>query len=265
MERLRRLVLLVALLGVLAGVSILLNFTPLNPTHRRYSSETPLTTGQGSANQLGDTAERILSIDLRLPNNNDPSQLQCLCSRASDKNGRKCRSCLLVSSDLVTFRLPDFVGNNWIADSKNVQILTTTDQLRDYLVAAQALKWAVWIYVRVDTQVDEPLETQVRSTGGGIVRYFTVPGYADPLDASARQILVVSIAALGLLLLVEFRTWRLGGHFWGGVPASPSQPRRPVDPSGKAARSTDTAEDFLRKSRDRHRTQIDEEDSRDDF
>ncbi len=63
----RRLLFPLALAGIILCGVLLLNFTASNPTHRRYSSQTPLTTGQGTGAKIGQDAERILSKDLGIP------------------------------------------------------------------------------------------------------------------------------------------------------------------------------------------------------
>jgi hypothetical protein len=57
------------LIALTACVVLLLNFTAPNPTGRRYSSESPLMTGQGSAQQIGLSAERVLARDLGIARN----------------------------------------------------------------------------------------------------------------------------------------------------------------------------------------------------
>lgn len=74
MKRALQLVFNVALGVFIVSVVLLLNITAPNPTHRRYSSQMPLTTGQGNGKSIGDSAEVILAADLNLPNNNAPDQ-----------------------------------------------------------------------------------------------------------------------------------------------------------------------------------------------
>jgi hypothetical protein len=69
LKTIRRLVFLATLGGMILCGVLLLNFTASNPTHRRYPSQTPLTTGQGTGVVIGLDAERILAKDLGLPPN----------------------------------------------------------------------------------------------------------------------------------------------------------------------------------------------------
>jgi hypothetical protein len=249
MKRPRRILLIVFQLIAAASILLLLNVTAPNPTHRRYSSETPLTTGQAGPQEIGASAERILSKDLGLPNNNDADQLQCICRRDSDSKRSYCRACLAVVQSVSSYRIPDFVGRDFIAESKNTQGLPYTgrevDQIRDYMNAARTMRRPLWVYVRINTDVAPEFAAQVNSTGGGLVYYFTVPGYADPIDSAART---------GLLVAFGGRSQR---RFISIALPSPKQP--PVDdPLNKAVRKTETAKTFMQRSKEHHRGQIDQ-------
>src|SRR5258708_34300875 len=94
MKRLRRTIAVLAFASFAICVLLLLNVTAPNPTGRRYSSEMPLVTGQGTSNDIGTDGERIMAKDLRLPSNNDPDQLQCICPNPSSKAPSGCRVCI---------------------------------------------------------------------------------------------------------------------------------------------------------------------------
>jgi hypothetical protein len=257
MKRLRFILIILFQLIAVISILLLLNVTAPNPTHRRYSSETPLTTGQAASQEIGASAERILSKDLGLPNNNDADQLQCICRRDSDSKRSYCRACLAIVQSVSSYRIPDFVGPNFIAESKNTQGLLyagrEVDQIRDYVAAARMLRRPLWVYVRTNTDVAPEFATLVNSTGGGLVYYFTVPGYADPIDSAGRTGLLV--AGIGLILLVVFGR-RSQRRFIRIASPSPKQP--PVnDPLNKAVRKTETTEAFIQRSREHHRRQID--------
>ena len=153
MKLYRRLAFVIATLVALVCIVLLLNFTAPNPTGRRYSSASPLTTG--NAQGIGLSGEQILAQDLHLPRNDDPDQLQCICnSPALVPN--QCNSCFAVSSTVTSYRRPDFVAPNFIAESKNRQNLLYTysdqvDQITDYVTAALLLRRPLWVFVRVDT------------------------------------------------------------------------------------------------------------------
>ncbi len=208
MKRIRHILQLLALGGLVISVVLLLNTTAPNPTGRRYSSQTPLTTGQGRNEDIGGDAERILAADLRLPNNNDSDQRQCICGASAVAPPRECRSCIVSLPSVQTFRRPDFVASGFIAESKNRLSLPISDhelwsQIEDYANAARALGRPLWLYVRVDSEVDPAYLPLVEATGGGVVRYFTVAGYVDPVDQAAHKGLMGSGVALAVLSLPE--------------------------------------------------------------
>ncbi len=59
-----RVLFIICVVNIFISSVLLLNITAPNPTHRRYSSEVPLTTGQGASRDLGDSGERTLAKDL---------------------------------------------------------------------------------------------------------------------------------------------------------------------------------------------------------
>jgi hypothetical protein len=248
LKTIRRFVFLSALAGMILCGVLLLNFTASNPTHRRYSSQTPLTTGQGSAGAIGLDAERILAKDLGLTPNDRAGQRKCICeSGATFKN--ECNSCFITLPGITGFRRPDFISPKFIAESKNQQDLLYTardfDQIRDFAQAAKALHIPLWVYIRVDTTIDSPYKDLVKSTGGGIVRYFTVPGYQDPTDQAAQTGLVVCAALFSGTLLIELRP-----H----VRVSGPRPRR------SAQQSVQDGEDFVQKVRSKALSRLDKHD-----
>ncbi len=244
----------VAFIILAVSVLLLLNVTAPNPTGRRYSSEIPVTTGQGSTDLIGSDAERILAADLHLPNNNDAGQRQCLCSQtqyASTTPGQ-CNVCLAYSAHIANFRLPDFVGDGFIADSKNVRELSVTSlntfqQLSDMAQVARDNNLALWIFVRVNTRVDSEYRALFDGLRGGILPYFAVPGYVDPVDSAAQIGLL-----LALLLIAALLAW---GWLTKPRPAPKPQSvqeKKPEDPLQKA----DEAQEFARRMKDRARGKI---------
>lgn len=256
MRRIRRLLFLLSLLTILVCIVLLLNFTAPNPTGRRYSSASPLTSGQASPQAIGDDAERILAIDLGLPNNNAPDQRVCICnSTQGTPPTSECRVCLTTQPIEGSFRRPDFIGADYIAESKNARNLLYTqedrvEQITDYVTAARALNQPLWLYIRVNTVLDPAFTALVNTTGGGVVRYFSVPGYLDPVDQAAQVGLVV--ASLGLIL-----AW-----WWFAPFTRKRTPPKPRDPLQKSVSSVDKTEDFAKAAKDRLRTKIDTEDAR---
>lgn len=255
MRTLCRLLLVTALIIGVVCVVLLLNITAPNPTGRRYSSEIPLTTGEGSAGEIGGDGERILGADLRLPNNNLPDQKKCVCGAPAPAPGG-CNVCVAHSPLIANFRIPDFVSPNFIAEAKNVQrLLTTQDrnyqQISEIAAAARAANMPFWLYVRVDTFVDPAFTALFDGMQGGIVYYFTVPGYVDSVDMMAGIGLVLAI--LLVIVLVAW-IWRAANKT-DPVDEPPKQPKRRArrDPLRKA---TDV-EDFAQRMKERARRRID--------
>ncbi len=218
------LIMLTALLAAMLSVIVLLNFTAPNPTGRRYSSEVPLTTGEGHPKTIGNDGEDILAHDLGVVNNNASGQMQCFCDPAG-LPAKSCNTCLAyppeVSISSSNYFYPDFITDRFIADSKNTQKLTLPDeQLAVFASAARILDRPLWIYVRVNTVVDPALETMIEMTNGDVVYYFTVPDYVDPVDQMAQRTLVVSVMVFGGgLFTVPLRRRQSS--------PSPSKPTRP--------------------------------------
>lgn len=254
---------------VVAGVAIvlLLNFTAPNPTGRRYSSETPVTTGQGSSGDIGISGERILSRDLGVPRNDNPDQRQCFCSQARYLNApppSECRTCVVYAVlGTSSHRRPDFVAPNFIAESKNVQSLLYTQadlatQIGDYAISARSLGRPLYVYTRVNTRMDPEFYQLVESTGGGVIHYFTVPGWVDPVDHAASVALGAGVAMLLLGLVMPSRL--------PSFQRKPRQakPKRANDPVSKTERKIDAMDNFVSRTQDNKRFEIDVEDSRDD-
>ncbi|MBA3868034.1 MAG: hypothetical protein H0X30_02670 [Anaerolineae bacterium] len=259
MKRLRRVVLSVAVLVLIISIILLMNITASNPTRRRYSSEMPIT--MGKPNLIGDDGERILSNDLRLPNNNSNGQKQCICGSSSSNGG--CKVCIAQIPG-TSNRIPDFVTDGFIADSKNEQGLLyignkhDTEQIRDFVVASLLTNRRLYIYVRMNTVISSEFIQLVESTGGAVVPYFTVPAYLDPVDDTSRK----SAAASGVVLIgmawLEWRSFRKRS-FTVPVPRSP-KPLQPVDPIISASRKITHAEDFTTSAKERLQAKVDEDD-----
>jgi hypothetical protein len=269
-------------IGVVLGVIVLaiclvllLNVTAPNPTHPRYSSQIPRTdTRQYTSNEIGLDGEEILAADLHLPRNQAAEQLHCICNPTFAENRSElCRTCFAISEHVGNYRIPDFVGPTlmapaFIADSKNVAQLSQTyrdfDQIRDYAAVARELRIPLWLFVRVNSSIDPQYVTLVQETGGGVVYYFTVPGYVDPVDVLA----AFGAGVSGLFLLGVGVSARAAKHQWR-LPRLP-RPGRPFSgqPSdGKAKRAAAATENldwFKERSKSRARYIIDVEDSRDE-
>lgn len=238
------------LLVITVAVIILLNFTATNPTGRRYSSQIVQIGGQ--SDEIGRSGERILGHDLGLPLNESIGQRQCLCHTVDNTPPKAlCMTCVTYAPIAADYRIPDFVGRGFIAESKNGRnLLYVGDsreigQINDYVIGARTLKRPLWVYTRVDTKVSPDFVEIVRSTGGDVVPYFAVPGWVDPWDELGRQLLLIG----GGMLVSAMVVMRL----------SPFKLRRAPEPEPMP---TDDAQGFLKQAREKARRTIDKEDAR---
>lgn len=260
MKFLRRLLFALSLMVVVLCIVLLLNFTAPNPTGRRYSSASPVMAG--SAQAIGLSGEEILSKDLRLPRNEDPDKRQCICNNPNTRpSENQCRVCIAYQQAISTYRRPDFISDRFIAESKNRQNLLYTytdqvEQISDYVNAAQLLKRPLWLYTRVDTLLSGEFKRLVESTGGGVVPYFTTPGYIDPVDAAAQVALRGALVLLGVMVV-----WEIGARSIRTVPASPKDPV-PKEAIARPQAKTDAAQDFVKSAKARVQRKIDTEDAR---
>lgn len=274
MKSLRQFLILITSLISIVCIVLLLNFTAPNPTGRRYSSAMPLTTGQAAGGAIGIDGERILAQDLSLPRNDEAGQRQCACNSRlySQNTPTTCNLCFVQIPTIQDHRRPDFVTDTFIAESKNRQDLFYTsfdvaEQIGDYVQTAHAADKALWLYIRVDTNIDPAYYHLIESTGGGIVRYFTVPGWVDPVDHAAR----VGLAAFsGVLIGVLYWEWvanrKRAVSPVNHRPHTPTPKPKPTA-NGKTARTLDRAvkstqnlEAFKQRVEDKVRREIDEND-----
>lgn len=271
MQRIRITILSTSILVMVGAIMLLLNFTAPNPTGRRYSSEMPVTSGQGNAQEIGLSGERILARDLGIPRNEEANQRLCICSITSEQPpaARDCNSCIIEAAlkHSSTFRRPDFVGATYIAETKNRDNLLYTmrdqvEQIEDYVIAAIALKRPLWLYTRVDTTLSPDFYILVESTGGGVVHYFSVPGWVDPIDHAARIALLMGSGGLLFGIVWPLRRIRWRRH----QPAPTPMPavKKGKDPAQKALRSVSELESFTRRTEAHKRLEIDEGDARED-
>jgi hypothetical protein len=261
MKKLRRILILIAFILILISSILLLNFTASNPTGRRYSSETPIITGQGSPEDIGLSGKRVLAKDLRLPRNEQEDQRQCICSNPNGTPNR-CRVCVASTGLIAGFRIPDFIGSDFIAESKNRQELPYSgyevNEISDYALAARAMSYKLWVYVRVNTLVDPRFIEIVESTGGGVIHYFTVSGYVDPVDRASQTGLLIGLPIFSMSVLWEIMRRQKPHILIKPEPKPPQPPKSPRDPLRKA----DDAAEFARRRKKRAQTDVDSEDSR---
>lgn len=251
---------------IITGIVLLLNFTAPNPTGRRYSSEVvDLNLNNGAKGIQG---ERILAQDLNAPNNN--VEKQCICGETSALQGQ-CNLCRVNITTVSTYRLPDFFTETYIADSKNRTSWLSSyadqyAQLRDYADAAVALDMPLWVYVRVDTTVDQVMQDLVRSTGGDIVYYFATPDWVDPVNIIAIIGILIGGVIVVFVLWREFRETHHMSQIYRDVPddqpesptnrSFPTAPKQGDKENGKVmievtTRKMDEAEEFMDKVKSR--------------
>ncbi len=255
MKHIRRLLAVVLTLNAALCLVLLLNFTAPNPTGRRYASQMPITTGRGTAAEIGRSAELILAQDLRLPRNDQADQRKCLCNsyQASLTPPSECSVCVASVAMSAPFRRPDFFGSHFIAEAKNTQGLSyegrELDQITDYAQAARQMRIPLYVYTRVNAQVDAIFDHIVAETGGAVVRYFPVPGWSDPVDVFARSGLLVSLFGWALL-------WLSAPRPRASAPRIPVTVR-PHSALRKALDDVDKAQEIVRRTSDRLREELD--------
>lgn len=227
--------LLLPMSGIVIALILLFNFTAPNPTGRRYSSEIVITEGSSSAK--GISGETILSQDLGFPRNDIGTSRMCILAL----NLQPC------SNQRGEYR-PDFITDRYIIDAKNhVALIPDRNHVRDLeqltafaQVAAQTGR-SFWVYVRVDTIIDPLFVELTERTGGGVIPYFRVEGWYDPVDQIAQILLIVSIIAVGVVLIL----------FWlESLPEVPDDPR-----DDQRGGKLDEAERFAKRAKERARAQ----------
>jgi len=255
--RTARIVIMIAsLVGIAVCVVLLLNFTADNPTGRRYSSQSPIMVSGADGRQKGADAERVLEKDLDWPRNDNTAQTRCLCRTPIQVRDSRCNTCIVVNNGFGgPYRVPDFVNpKKFIAEAKNAATLSSDDflQLVDYAIAAKELDIPLWFYVRVDTKVSQKYYDLVEPTGGGIVFYFTTPGYQDPTSRDARTGLVVFAIIFGGAGLGEILSRR-----------QPDEPTKVASrPRPAPANPLKDANDLLHTAKKKAQRLQDEDDSR---
>lgn len=266
LKRIRRGFMLCAIMSLLIGLALLANFTAPNPTGRRYSSEMPSRALNDF--QRGLDAERILSNDLGIENNNSSDAGQCICSQqryGPDKSPRvnNCNICVVYSPLVEHYNIPDFITDRYIIDSKDVLKLDTQnyEQLENFALMSKALNRPLWLFVSQRTKTAPYITQLVEDTGGQIVLYFSYPGYVDVVDAEARKVIFGSLAVLGLGVAWEYLARKSKRSIISPV-TSPTAPKPVAKPPKDPLKD---AESFVTRSMEKHRIQIDIEDSRNDL
>jgi len=240
------------LLVFIGCIVLLLNVTAPNPTGRRYSSRGPfmppeLTNDVTVNNRAGADAEAVLEKDLGVTNNNASGQRQCLCQDVKNQP-KNCDVCVIRNKSFGSDRIPDFITDRYIAESKNTKTLDqgVAGQLQDYASAAKDLKRPLWIFVRVNTEVDPGFKQLAEDTNGGVTYYFTYDGYLDPVDQGACGGLVGSGALVIGVIIWEVRLRRRRvAHEICVQPTSTKPPQQDTADSSKTPKRPNPIGDTL--------------------
>ena len=257
LTQIRRTLLIGFISLMLIGLVLLLNITAPNPTHRRYSSEEPIS--YAGEYQIPDwrAAELILANDLRLPDNNANSEKACLCGRQPANTNtvpNECNVCIGVP-EINNYRLPDVISDDLIADSKYYRnsVLRVDGQLQDFVAAANHLDVSLWIYVPhlPDGSIPVTSDAQmlIESTGGGVVAYFSHDAYQDLFDQIGRILLI--IGGTGIVVILG---WEAISYVYRQIPTEPESDNDAVD---DAVDTVDETEDFMRRVERLSRKEID--------
>lgn len=264
MKTLRRTVFIIALLVIMVCAGLLITaYDPSNPAHRRYSSEVVLGTGQAPSEKIGADGERVLGKDLALSNNNkrNPRKIVCNTRYENQPPPENNTECVVFSDEIKNYRIPDFVSNDFIAESKNVKDLLVTherdfQQITEIAIAAKTLNKPFWLYVRQTTKVSPEYYTLLDDIQGGIIHYFqTTEPYVDPIDFNLWQIIAIALGAMVVVL-----TWELLAKVFAFFTPTPksSVAISPHKTSRKAKQSVDDYDRFMRNAHDNARKTLDD-------
>lgn len=262
----RRVTMLALLLVIVAAIIVPQLIGVPNPTGRRYSSQVPAEVARElgyppeNVQALGLIAERVLQADLDVPNNNSPGEMTCLCgAEYSSTVPNSCNTCALNLPDHNGYFVPDFITTDFIADSKYVNKLQPSTQMKAFVAAAETLDRPLWIFVRIGdaTDINPVLLAQIEATGGGVVPYFRMLNpYYDPLETGGFIVAVVAIVLLAGLGFFEVRRivrgWQLPD------PEDPPRSDKVIMPKplDKVERKMGDAEDYVKRAIEKRRIEI---------
>ena len=265
MRNLRRALFVIALLVIVGCATLLItNYDPSNPTHRRYSSRNVKSTGEAPSDEIGRDGEDVLEADLGLTRNDAiiPVQVFCNIKYKDAPPPAKNTECIYFSNTIENYRVPDFLSDDIVAESKNSERLLVTQernfkQIQAFAEASIALKRPLWIYVRHNTLVDDEYHQLAESTGGRVVKYFVTTNYVNPLDYQLMQIITGAL----VIIIVLLGTKVVEGYFRFALP-NPYKPRSSVGiPQHKASRTAQNSfndyEQFMRNAGDHARNLLD--------
>lgn len=261
MTTLRRIVFSIALAIVVVCAGLLItNFDPNNPTHRRYSSEVVLSTGEAPSDTIGWDGERVLSKDLNHPKNDENIPVLAFCNSRFEESGQppaKHVECIYFSDAIENYRVPDFYSDDYIAESKNSATLMIGQernykQIQAFAIASADLGRPLYIFVRHNTRVDAQYYDLFDNIEGGIIHYFQTTGYTDQTDF---YLLLGIIGGLSVIII-----WvgisRIVTYFMPTPKSSVVVPEHKA--SRKARKSFDDYDDFMSNAGDSARRTLDD-------
>jgi len=259
-KTLRRIIFTLALLTIaVCGGLLVTNFDPTNPTHRRYSSELVLSTGEAPSDRIGADGERVLGKDLRIIHNEAMIPVSVFCNPRYENTDppTKNTECVYFSDTIENYRIPDFLTDGYIAESKNSAKLAISyerdyKQIQAFATASAELNRPFYIYVRHNTIVDPEFDALFENIDGGIVYYFATDDYVNPTDL---HLLLGIIGGLSIIVI------------WIGISKivtfiMPTPKSSVVVPEHKASRkarkAVDDYNDFMRNAGDSARKTLDD-------
>ncbi len=265
MKKLRSLIFLIATLVIIVCVGLLVtNFDPNNPTQRRYSSERVLSTGEAPSDEIGRSGEDVLEKDLKFTRNDADIPVMVVCNSRYEGTvpPAKNTQCFYFSDAIDNYRVPDFVSDNLIAESKNVRDLLITQernyqQIQAFALTAKDLNRPLYIYVRHDTRVDPEYHALFHDIDGGIVYYFRTNNHI--LDQTDVILLLVIISSLFVMV-----GWMFITKLMLFIMQRRPKPKSPVaisehKTSRKARQSVNDYNQFMLDAKDNARRTLDDD------
>ncbi len=258
MKTLKRIVFIgaFAVIAICTGL-LITNYDPNNPTNRRYSSE-PVITQSDDLNIIGESGENVLSKDLGMLRNEKSKPRQAFCN-PEPQNIPSDIECIFTSNEIENFRIPDFISESYIAESKNARELSVNQernykQIRAFALASKETERPLYIYVRHNTEVGQAYYDlyQEFEIDGRIIHYFqTEQAFVDPVDFN---LLMGIVGGLSIIVI------------WTGISGivtfKPKPQSSVVVPEHKSSRrarnAVDDYDNFMRSAGDNARRTLDD-------
>ena len=266
MTNFRRIIYFIAtVIIIVCAILLFTAYDPGNPTHRRYSSEVVLTIGDPG--DIGLSGEIVLSKDLGIPRNDEQKPRLVVCNKEKYEEASSPpednTKCIHFSKDIVNYRIPDFVTDDFMAEAKNSRGLLI-NQKRNYEQIKEIAKACIekgiplWLFVRHNTLVDNEYHEIVEETGGRILYYFSTEGYVNPTDHQLALIIAGTLCFLVSLIILE----KLAKLIMWLLPDSGKPKSSVVVPEHKSSRkarnTVDDYDQFMRSAGENARKTLDD-------